>query len=99
MQHLTNERFGWVAAGLTPATTGEGLRLMPPVATGARTSIGAQCKIGPNVYIEGDAQIGDGAIVTNSVVLRESRVAEGAVIEGQLVCDGAVVATLPGHRP
>jgi NDP-sugar pyrophosphorylase family protein len=87
---------GWVAAGLSLTATGEGLRLVPPVAVGARTSVGATCSIGPNVYIEGDAHIGDGAVVANSVVLRGSRVAEGAVIKGQLIRDGAVVATLPG---
>ena len=89
----------WVAAGLSPAATGAGSRLVPPVAMGAKTSIGVYCRIGPNVYIEGDTLVGDGAVVANSVVLRGSRVAEGAVIEGQLVCDGAVVATLPGQHP
>jgi bifunctional UDP-N-acetylglucosamine pyrophosphorylase/glucosamine-1-phosphate N-acetyltransferase len=89
---------GWVNAGLFSDATGEGLRLVPPVAIGVRTSIGAHCKIGPNVYIEGDAQIGDGAVVADSVVLRGSRVPEGAVIEGQLICDGTVVAALPAQR-
>ena len=89
---------GWVAAGISPAT-GLGSQLVPPVAIGAKTSIGAHCRIGPNVYIEGDTQIGDGAVVTNSVVLRGSRVAADDVIEGKLVCDGAVAATLPAGRP
>lgn len=90
---------GWVAAGLSAAATGEDSRLVPPVAIGARTSVGAHCKIGPNVYIEGDVTIGDGAVVIDSVVLRGSQVAEGAVVQGQLVCDGTVEATLPGYRP
>ena len=90
---------GWVAPGLSPGAIGAGTRLVPPVAIGAETSIGAHCRIGPNVYIEGSTQIGDGAVVADSVVLRGSRVEEGAVIPGQLVCDGAVVATLPAQRP
>lgn len=86
---------GWVAPSPSPAVTGEGSRLVPSVVIGAGTTIGAHCRIGPNVYVEGGARIGDGAVVEDSVVLRGSRVAEGAVLEGQLVCDGTVVATLP----
>jgi len=88
---------GWFARGLSTASTGEGTELVPPVAIGSGTSIGAHCRIGPNVYIEGDVQIGNGAIIGDSMVLRSSRVAAGAVIRGQLICDGAAVATLPGR--
>jgi NDP-sugar pyrophosphorylase family protein len=86
---------GWVATGLAPAATGDKTRLVPPMVIGPETTIGAHCRIGPNAYIEGSTQIGDGAVVTDSVVLRGSHVAEGAVIHGQLVCDGTVAATLP----
>ena len=88
---------GWIAGGLSATATGEGTVLLPPVAIGSRTSIGAHCRIGPNIYVEGDAQIGDGAVIADSVVLRGSRVAASAVVHGQLVSNGAVVATLPGR--
>lgn len=88
---------GWIASGLSTASTGEGTELVPPVAIGSGTAIGAHCRIGPNVYIEGDSQIGNGAVIADSMVLRGSTIAARAVVQGQLICDGAVVATLPGR--
>lgn len=57
LEYLSRE---WIAGGLSVPSTGEGAELVPPVAIGSGTSIGAHCRTGPNVYVEGDSQIGDG---------------------------------------
>jgi NDP-sugar pyrophosphorylase family protein len=77
LEYLSRE---WIAGGLSAPSTGEGAELVPPVAVGSSTSIRAHCRIGPNVYVEGDSQIGDGAVITDSAVLRGSWVAASAVV-------------------
>jgi NDP-sugar pyrophosphorylase family protein len=49
------------------------------------TIIGANCTIGPNVYIEGDCHIGQDVTIRNAVVLRESIAPDGANVEDQVI--------------
>lgn len=81
----------------SPEAAGPGTRLVPPVWVGGGTSIGRDCVIGPNVYVEGPCRIGDGATVRDAVVLRGSTVAGGRVVDRQLVLGESVVAELPGR--
>ena len=47
--------------------------------------IGADCTIGPNVYVERDCQIGTGSYIRDAVVLRGVEVAAGSRIVDQVV--------------
>ncbi|MFL7871278.1 MAG: sugar phosphate nucleotidyltransferase, partial [Anaerolineales bacterium] len=68
-----------------PRSVGKDTKLVPPLHIEAGVVIGAGCVIGPNVYIERDCQIGDGAKLSESVLLRGSVVPEDACLEGQVV--------------
>ncbi|MEJ2209304.1 MAG: hypothetical protein P8129_09745, partial [Anaerolineae bacterium] len=70
---------------LAPYTVGPNTRLITPLRSEAGTVIGQGCTIGPNVYIERDCRIGDGVTLHDAVLLRESTVADGAVVENQVV--------------
>jgi UDP-3-O-[3-hydroxymyristoyl] glucosamine N-acyltransferase len=60
-------------------------RLVKPLYIENGTTIGAECVIGPNVYIEKDCKIGDKVSLQNAVVLREAVVASRAAIDGQVI--------------
>lgn len=70
---------------LAPQTVGLNTRLVTPLHIESGTVIGANCAIGPNVYIERDCRIGDGVTLQNAVVLRESVVPDGAMVTDQVV--------------
>jgi NDP-sugar pyrophosphorylase family protein len=70
---------------LAPYTVGPNTRLITPLRIESGTVIGANCSIGPNVYIERDCQIGEGVTVRNAVVLRESTIPDGAKLEDQVI--------------
>jgi NDP-sugar pyrophosphorylase family protein len=70
---------------LAPQTVGPNTRLVTPLRIESRTVIGANCVIGPNVYIERDCRIGDGVTLRNAVVLRESVVPDGTTVTDQVV--------------
>jgi len=70
---------------LAPYTVGPNTRLITPLRIESGTVIGANCAIGPNVYIERDCRIGDDVTIRNAVVLRESVVPDAASIEDQVV--------------
>ncbi len=65
--------------------TGRNTRLVSPVYIEAGVRIGADCVIGPNVYIETGATIGNKVHLENAVVLRYRSVADGVVEKGQVV--------------
>jgi len=68
-----------------PKSVGRNTNLIPPLYIEAGVVIGTGCEVGPNVYIERDCQIGDGATLRESVLLRDVIVPTGAHIEGQVV--------------
>ncbi len=70
---------------LQPQTVGPNTHLITPLRIEAGTVIGANCTIGPNVYIERDCQIGDHTTIQDTVVLREAVVSAGAEIRDQVV--------------
>lgn len=70
---------------LAPHTVGCNTRLITPLRIEGGTIIGENCTIGPNVYVERDCRIGDGVTICNAVILRESTVPDGAVVENQVV--------------
>jgi NDP-sugar pyrophosphorylase family protein len=70
---------------LAPHTVGLNTQLITPLRIESGVVIGANCAIGPNVYIERDSRIGDGVTIKNAVVLRESVVPGGATIEDRVV--------------
>jgi len=55
---------------------GSKTELVKPIFIEAGVEIGAGCQIGPGVYLERDARIGDGAQLENVVVLRDTTVAK-----------------------
>jgi NDP-sugar pyrophosphorylase family protein len=70
---------------LAPYTVGPNTQLITPLRIEHGTIIGRDCVIGPNVYVERDCRIGHGVTIRDAVVLRESIVADGAVVENQVV--------------
>ncbi len=70
---------------LAPHTVGSNTQLITPLRIENGTVIGADCVIGPNVYVERDCRIGDGVTIRNAVLLRESVVPDGATIEDGVV--------------
>ncbi len=70
---------------LAPYKVGPNTRLITPLHIERGAVIGANCAIGPNVYIERDCQIGDSATIRNAVLLREAIVSSGTIVEDQVV--------------
>jgi len=69
---------------LAPQTVGPNTRLITPLHIEAGVVIGADCTIGPNVYIERDCAIGTGAYIRDAVILREAEVPAGARVVDQV---------------
>ncbi len=70
---------------LAPHTVGPGTRLITPLRIEAETVIGADCTIGPNVYIERACRIGDGVTLRDAVVLRGARIPAGETVADRVV--------------
>jgi NDP-sugar pyrophosphorylase family protein len=69
---------------LAPYTVGPNTRLITPLRIEAGVIIGADCTIGPNVYIERDCRIGTGAYIRDAVILRDVEVPAGSRIVDQV---------------
>jgi NDP-sugar pyrophosphorylase family protein len=70
---------------IAPQAVGPNTKLVTPLYIEQGTIIGVNCVIGPNVYIERDCKIADGVLMQNAVVLRETVVPAGMVIDGQVL--------------
>jgi len=70
---------------LAPTTVGPNTRLVTPLHIESGVVIGADCTIGPNVYIERDCEIGTGSYLRDAVVLRDVKIAPGSRIVDQVV--------------
>jgi len=70
---------------LAPSTVGPNTRLVTPLHIESGVVIGADCTIGPNVYIERDCQIGTGSNIRDAVVLRGVQIPAGSRIADQVV--------------
>jgi NDP-sugar pyrophosphorylase family protein len=69
---------------LAPHTVGANTRLITPLHIESGVVIGADCTIGPNVYIERDCQVGTGAYIRDAVILRGVQVPAGSRIVDQV---------------
>lgn len=79
--YLASEKpFQNFAAYVGPYT-----ELVPPIFIESGVNIGSSCMLGPNVYIENNCSIGNHVQVTDSIVLRNSILSDGAHIAGQVV--------------
>jgi bifunctional UDP-N-acetylglucosamine pyrophosphorylase/glucosamine-1-phosphate N-acetyltransferase len=70
---------------LAPHTVGPNTRLITPLHIESGVVIGADCTIGPNVYVERDCQIGTGSYIRDAVVLRGVQIPAGSRITDQVV--------------
>jgi NDP-sugar pyrophosphorylase family protein len=70
---------------LAPHTVGPNTRLITPLHIESGVVIGADCTIGPNVYVERDCRIGTGSYIRDAVVLRGAQVPAGSRITDQVV--------------
>lgn len=70
---------------LTPYTVGPNTQLITPLRIEHGTTVGADCVIGPDVYIERDCTIGANATIQDAIVLRGAVVPSGSTIEGKVV--------------
>jgi len=59
--------------------------LRQPVRVEDRVTLGRDCEIGPNVYLEGGCVVGEGTIIRDSVVLRGVSVPDHQFIEGEIL--------------
>ena len=73
------------AADIERALSGEGTTLIEPLSIEPEVVIGADCEIGPEVFLENGCRVGDGAVVRRSIVLRGGRVADGETVEDRVV--------------
>jgi bifunctional UDP-N-acetylglucosamine pyrophosphorylase/glucosamine-1-phosphate N-acetyltransferase len=70
---------------LAPSRVGPNTQLVTPLRIEHGTVIGRDCRIGPDAYIERDCTIGDGVVIRNAVILRESSIPAGAVVENKVM--------------
>jgi len=60
-------------------------KLVNPVYISENVNIGNGCTIGPNVFLEKDTSVGEGALIKNSVVLKGSKVESGRVLDNEIL--------------
>lgn len=65
--------------------TGKGTHFTSPVIIDEGASIGSDCQIGPNVYIESGATIQDNVKLENCVILRGSQVSKGTQVREKII--------------
>jgi NDP-sugar pyrophosphorylase family protein len=61
------------------------VHIIPPVRIDPQVSVGQGAKIGPNVYLESGAHVGQEAVIWDSVVLKNADIASREVVHGQIV--------------
>lgn len=70
---------------LEPHTVGANTQLITPLRIEQGTVIGSDCTIGPNVYVERDCRIGNGVKMRDAVLLRNTKVPNGAAFDHEVV--------------
>lgn len=68
-----------------PVPAGHGRHFVEPCRVELGVVLGDGCSIGPEVFLESGCEIGSGAVVRRSIVLRGGRVGDGETIEDQVV--------------
>jgi bifunctional UDP-N-acetylglucosamine pyrophosphorylase/glucosamine-1-phosphate N-acetyltransferase len=69
----------------SPVPAGRGARLIEPFRIERGAVLGDGCSIGPEVFLESGCEIGSGAVVRRSIVLRGGRVGDGETVEDRVV--------------
>lgn len=72
------------------------VEIIPPVRIDPNVSVGKHAKIGPFVYLESRAAVGDGAILDNTIVLTGAIIAPGDHITGGVIDPRVRVRQDPG---
>lgn len=67
---------------IAPHSIGNRSHLIMPLRMDEGTSIGQNCRIGPNVYIEAGCQIGADAVIEDAVLFRDSVIEAGQTVMG-----------------
>lgn len=62
-----------------------GVQFIPPLLVEAQVVIGAGSLIGPNVYLEAGARIGRQVRLSECLVLRQGRIADGCAVHGAVI--------------
>jgi bifunctional UDP-N-acetylglucosamine pyrophosphorylase/glucosamine-1-phosphate N-acetyltransferase len=73
------------AQPVDPGNVDRSVSLVNPLRIEEGVDLGEGCVIGPEAYLETGCEIGRGAVVRRSIVLRGGRVDDGATVEGQVV--------------
>lgn len=63
----------------------ESVHLIPPICIDPNVSIGDSARIGPYVYLESGASIGEGAVLDNTLVLTGGSIAPGDRCSGDII--------------
>ncbi len=58
--------------------------IIPPIRIDPGVNVGRNAQIGPYVYLESGCTIGEGATISNAVVLRNTAIGKGEVCENQI---------------
>jgi NDP-sugar pyrophosphorylase family protein len=72
-------------SSIAPSSIGNGTSFEHPTYIATDVTIGANCEIGPNVYIESGSIIGEGVRIKNAVVLRNRKISKGETINNKVV--------------
>ena len=70
---------------IAPTQVGVGTNLVGPLRIEPGVVIGDRCEIGPHVYLESGSSVGNGAVVRESVALRNARVRDGQRVMGEIL--------------
>lgn len=73
----------------SPKEVGANTRFIDPFFIEGETAIGAECIIGPNVFIEKGCRIGNNVKVHDAIVLQNSRIPDGATVENEVFIEGS----------
>lgn len=71
--------------GVAPETVDRSTVLRQPVRVEEGVTLGRDCEIGPNAYLEGGCVVGDGTIIRGSVVLRGVSIPDHRLIDGEIL--------------
>jgi NDP-sugar pyrophosphorylase family protein len=82
LHFLQKDDGNWM---ITPQAVGPNTSLVTPLYIEKGTIIGSDCNIGPNVYVERDAHIGNRVRLKNVVVLRKADIPDEANLSHQVV--------------
>jgi NDP-sugar pyrophosphorylase family protein len=70
---------------LCPRAVGPNTNLITPLRIESGATIGANCTIGPNAYLERNCRIGDGVTIQNAMILCGTTVPDGTVVQEQVL--------------